>query len=602
MNLVSFGKVLAATVAIPFVGLLVSRWIIGATNSDLAADGLPPYEEICAITQALEIPEVRSACAEFASLELLGHVSIVAALLGVAIPVVFVLLSFIAGQSRRRLAAIFPPLLALTTIAISVSVLLQGGILTYAAYVGESYAIGRVHLFIIGAVGVGAFIAAIRLIGALFSFWRKQSTSVVGKSLPRNAARSLYTFVEQLASKLGAQSPKNIVVGLEPNFFVTNCDVTVVGEHTPLSGETLYVSAPLMRLMTRDEMAAVIGHELGHFRGADTVYSLKFAPVYSGFASAIRAVIDDESEGASSLAKLPAALVLSFMFDVFSRNERTIGRRRELEADKAGAEAASPHALATALVKVSLFVGLWTVARQQNIERLNRRKVSRNLSRVFEDKVRYDIEHESLEHILEQVRKNRLSHPTDTHPTTGERLNSLGIGSGQIGKDDLSAPQSSAIELLDNHVAIEEELTSLEHRLMVALGHVERLKDDETREQDGLLNIVYSLAAAMITADGRIDPKEIEVAERIGTQLLPKFDPVDFRECCAHPAELPEIKALVEVLEQALTREGKEMTLSYLEALSSADGKADENELQLLREIAEVWNLDQNNSPISRAP
>jgi Zn-dependent protease with chaperone function len=44
---------------------------------------------------------------------------------------------------------------------------------------------------------------------------------------------------------------------------------------------------------------------------------------------------------------------------VFAQNETAIGRERELKADEAGAEASSPLALATSLIKVSLFAAFW---------------------------------------------------------------------------------------------------------------------------------------------------------------------------------------------------------------------------------------------------
>lgn len=118
-------------------------------------------------------------------------------------------------------------------------------------------------------------------------------------------APELHGFVRDLANKLGSTPPKNIVVGLEPNFFVTNADVYSLVDRQLLNDETLFVSAPLSRLMTKDELAAVIGHELGHFRGEDTVYSMKFAPVYAGMARAIGAMEFGDEEGASGLAKLP---------------------------------------------------------------------------------------------------------------------------------------------------------------------------------------------------------------------------------------------------------------------------------------------------------
>ncbi len=184
--------------------------------------------------------------------------------------------------------------------------IIQGAILTYAAYIGESYAIGRVHIVIIGAVALGALAGGVSLIGVAFSFGKKLKMEVFGKVLGPDKAPGLHAYVQGLAEKLGAQPPRNIIVGLEPTFYVTNSDIHIPGQNEGVAGETLFISAPLARVFSQDEFASVIGHELGHFRGEDTVYSMKFAPVYAGLGQSIGALASDEEGGAAGLAKLPA--------------------------------------------------------------------------------------------------------------------------------------------------------------------------------------------------------------------------------------------------------------------------------------------------------
>ena len=582
-------KVLLFTITIPALGFIVSFWILSDVDGDLMSDGLPGYQQICANEQALKSPEVRGACTEWQTIEWLGHVSIIAAALGILIPVVFWLASLMAGASRSRIAVIFPPLVLWSLITISISVLLQGGIFTYGAYIAEAYAFERVHYFIIFAIGIGALVAAVKLIMVSFTFGKPLTTGAIGKPVSASACPSLFSFVNGLAESAGAEAPDNIVIGLEPTFYVTSCDVQVPGMEQPLKGQSLYLSAPLMRLMSRNEMAAIVGHELGHFSGDDTVYSLKFAPVYAGLGSALEAM-EGAGEGVAGLAKLPAKAALSFMYEIFSRNERTIGRERELRADRVGASVSSPMDLATSLVKVSLYAGLWGTAQEQNVERLNDGKVSRNLSKVFQDLAKYDVEHESIDEIMASVLQTTIAHPTDTHPSVAARLEASGVAASEIDKDKLLVPPDSVIEVLDNSQAIEEEITVLEHQMMMALGYVASPGEDDGQE-DYLLKATYCLAAAMVAADGKIEPEEIAVAEAIGAQLFEAFDATDFREYCNHPEDFPDAANVAAVLNDALEDEGKVLILRYLREISQSDADVDARETQLLAQIADTWQV-----------
>lgn len=120
------------------------------------------------------------------------------------------------------------------------------------------------------------------------------------------------------------------------------------------------MSLSMMKLFTRDELCAVIGHELGHFRGDDTLYSLRFAPAYARLSDTLANLASGEhGGGAGDLARLPALHALMFCWIQFASAERTVGRERELLADKAGVEAANARACATALTKFGIYASLW---------------------------------------------------------------------------------------------------------------------------------------------------------------------------------------------------------------------------------------------------
>ena len=587
MTLVRFITALALTMIVPVVGYFLSDQIITDVNVGLAMDGLPRVSVLCTMPEVQSDGELFVFCAEMRGLEYLMLGSIVAGLFGFGIPLFFLLSSIFAGNDRGRLAVIFPVTVHATLVFVTISAALQGAILTFGLFVAESYYLERIHLYLIAGVGLGSAGVVYKLFMESLTFGAKYESGIHAVAVSEQKAPGLHAFVKNLAEKLGARAPDNIIVGLEPNFFVTSAEIRITDAARPLEGETLYVSLPLARLMNVSEFAAVIGHELGHFRGEDTAYSLKFAPVYAGLGQALMATSHVSGEGISGLAKMPAKAMLSFMMDVFARNERTIGRERELMADKAGAEVASAESLVTSLIKISLYAQIWAYIQAENIARLRDGKTTRNLSSLLESRARFDIEHKKMDEIIDAVAETSISHPTDTHPTVSERMKSLDVERTQIDKSQILVPETSAILLFRNALPLEEKLTVMEHKLMAAAGLVEggaRGRNDSTRH----LAPIYRAAAAIVMADGVIDINEIHRAEVAGAEVFPGFDSTDFRQACDYVDDNPNAAVIGDDLNDVLSLEQKSSLIDYLKDIAASDGEVDWAEQQFIEELADT--------------
>jgi Zn-dependent protease with chaperone function len=501
------------------------------------------------------------------------------------------LAALVAGTSRALNAAFFPMLIPISQLIIAGLIFVEGAILTYGAYIGEVYAIERVHYVLIGGIGLGALIGAVTLIASTFSLKKEISQPAFGKQISRSAEPKIWQFVEQIAEILGSKAPDNVIVGLEPTFYATAAPVRLLNEEKELNGETMYLSLPLMRLFSTEELRAVIGHELGHFSGADTAYSLKFAPVYAGLSRSIDALASDD-EGVSSIAKLPAVAMLSLMLELFARNERTIGQKRELLADKAGVSVSSAETLSVALAKVAIYAPIWSKIRNDNVDRLNAGKVSGNLSHIYQDSAKYDVSHTGIAAVKEAILATKITHPTDTHPTIFERLKNIGFDADGLTVEKLIAAGNSSNELLESVGEIEEELTLYEHRLMVALGHVTLPDEKDDAQSNSLLNAVYTLAATMVGADGKIDQAVITSAESVGMAMFSDFDSVEFRACCNDVDNLPAFNDIVAILDKPLTYEHKSSIYDYLKKIAMADGELAEKEKELLVYLRKEWSLE----------
>ena len=120
---------------------------------------------------------------------------------------------------------------------------------------------------------------------------------------------------------------------------------------------------------------------------------------------------------------------------------------------------------------------------------------------------------------------------------------------------------------------------------MVAVGAANPPEHDEENVNQ-LLYATYSLAAAMVCADGYIDHNEINVAEGIGYQMFEDFDPVEFRAYCNNPKDIPEPVELSNAMREALEQEDREMIMRYLQEISKADGNVSHQEIALMQRIS----------------
>lgn len=201
---------------------------------------------------------------------------------------------------------------------------------------------------------------ALILLGLLASAWQMlakisrlrlrpaPALDVIGRRLGEEDAPELWTLLRELAARLDTPAPQHLLVGLCDGFYVTANRVCLQpsGEH--LQGRSLYLSLPLLGLLDRAELSAVIAHELAHFAGRDAHYSLRFLPIYQGAASQLAAIEEQEANVFERAALEPARLLAGYFLERFGLAVNHWSRLREFAADRRAAQLAGAPAMASA--------------------------------------------------------------------------------------------------------------------------------------------------------------------------------------------------------------------------------------------------------------
>lgn len=418
-----------------------------------------PLQAVCSDP---ELSNAWTGCGDVQAVELMSAGAVGGALVGIALVGLIGLAGRLCRSSRRLLLALFGPGLHVTILILIGLIFLHAALAMGSIYYGEGEFLGRIHFGIVIAIALGALAGVVGMVRGIAGIVHTATTTVVGKKLDLDGNEPLAKFLQDLTRRVGTSTPNNVVVGLNPNFFVTEAHVKCLDG--TLIGRSLYISLPLSRILTKSEMAAVLGHELGHFQGRDTEFSQKFYPIYRGTADSLAGLSANVGDGARATAIVPALWTLAYFYDCFAAAETRLGRERELEADAVGARATSPRIIATALLKVCAFAPLWEGVYDQMREAISQHRQFINVSAYWAAAINTLQDRNS---VFDGIDARHLMHPTDSHPPLGARLEALHFSLPDLAADALqTAPAHAGIELITGHEALEKELTDVEHLLL----------------------------------------------------------------------------------------------------------------------------------------
>ena len=198
----------------------------------------------------------------------------------------------------------------------------------------------------------GAMIALVVAAGMnLFTFWNADKIVLSMHNAQEVDARSApeyYGLVRDLAQRAGLPMPRVYLIDQpHPNAFATGRNP----EHAAVAATT-----GLLSMLSRDELAGVMAHELAHVKNRDTLIMTMVATIagaismLANFGLFFRGGNQENGHG-NILATLMAVIVAPFAAMIV---QMAISRTREYGADAAGAQiSGNPRALASALAKIS---------------------------------------------------------------------------------------------------------------------------------------------------------------------------------------------------------------------------------------------------------
>lgn len=280
-----------------------------------------------------------------------------------------------------------------------------------AIFMGVGYLVG----------GTGGMIVALLVAAGmnLFAYWNadKMVLRMNGaREVDARTAPEFYGLVAELARQAGLPMPRVYVIdNAQPNAFATGRNP----ENAAVAATT-----GLLRSLSREEIAAVMAHELGHVKNRDTLTMTITATIagavsmLANFALFFGGGSRDNNNPLGFVGVLVAALVAPLAAMLV---QMAVSRTREYSADRAAAAiTGQPMALASALARIQ------NAARQIPNDAAERNPA---MAHLF---------------IINPLSGARMDNLFSTHPSTENRIAALKAMAGSAAPRQPSAPSPVA--------------------------------------------------------------------------------------------------------------------------------------------------------------
>ncbi|NBJ10322.1 zinc metalloprotease HtpX [Microvirga arsenatis] len=197
--------------------------------------------------------------------------------------------------------------------------------------------------------GTGMMIAlGLGLATNLFAYWNSDRLALAAHhavEVDEHTAPELVHMVRDLAGRAGLPMPRVYLIdNPQPNAFATGRNP----ENAAVAATT-----GLLHMLSRDEIAGVMAHELAHIKNRDTLIMTVSATIAGAIATLAQFgfLFGGRDERPNPIVMLATALLAPIAAMII---QMAISRSREYDADRIGAEiCGQPLALASALARIA---------------------------------------------------------------------------------------------------------------------------------------------------------------------------------------------------------------------------------------------------------
>ncbi|MES2584606.1 MAG: M48 family metallopeptidase [Pseudomonadota bacterium] len=301
----------------------------------------------------------------------------------------------------------------LMTLASAAEVVLQGVMGVWLSFWVTAFFAHKYYIKLIVVVGLLVLGGVALLVTRIFQRVPRNN-QVDGECVTEADAPLLWRRIRHMAKRLKTAPPDHIVAGIDTNFFVTEAPLTVAGKE--LKGRSLFVSIPLLRVLSVPEADAVLGHELAHFRGGDTRASAQLGPKLQQYDHYVQGM----QEGGFTVVVYHFMQFYRMVFQIaLSRNSR----EREFKADRAAAKLVSAQAISQSLVKIAAYDHYRSNTERALFERDHKLDNSLGIATAVAQGLR---PYASSIDFVDDMRTAHIPHPFDSHPPLAQRMRQVG--------------------------------------------------------------------------------------------------------------------------------------------------------------------------------